>query len=91
MTVVKFMIEHLRETLIKRCAARVDLRPLAHGLPAQVIATGTPVRHDLNRHAISILGIDYPDQAIIDECLRGFCDDSQVEFGTLLCRHPIRT
>ena len=62
-----------------------DLRPLVHGLPAQVIATGTPVRHDLNRHAISILGIDYPDQAIIDECLRGFCDDSQVEFGTLLC------
>jgi hypothetical protein len=62
-----------------------DLRPLAQGFPARVIATGTAVRHDLNAHAISILGIDYPDQAIIDECLRGFSDDSLVEFGTLLC------
>ena len=62
-----------------------DLRPLAHGLPARVISHRTAVQHDLNRHAISILGIDYPDQAIIDECLRGFSDDSQVEFGTLLC------
>ncbi len=37
-----------------------DLRPLAHGLPAQVIAVGeTAIRDDLNRHAISIFGIDY--------------------------------
>ena len=63
-----------------------DLRPLAQGMPAQVIAAGEAmVRDDLNRYAISILGIDYPDMAIIDECLRGFCDDSQIEFGTLLC------
>ena len=62
-----------------------DLRPLAQGLPARVIDTRTWVEHDLNMQAISILGIDYPDQAIIDECLRGFSDDSQVDFGTLLC------
>ena len=63
-----------------------DLRPLAHGLPAQVIAVGeTAIRDDLNRHAISIFGIDYPDRGIIDECLRGFCDDSTVENGSLLC------
>ena len=63
-----------------------DLRPLAQGQPAQVIAAGQAVvRDDLNRIAISIFGVDYPDMAIIDECLSGFSDDSQVEFGTLLC------
>ena len=63
-----------------------DLRPLARGLPAQVIAAGEArVQDDLNRWAISIFGIDYPDRAIIDECLRGFCDDSTVEIGSLLC------
>ena len=63
-----------------------DLRPLARGLPAQVIVAGEArVRDDLNRQAISIFGIDYPDRAIIDECLRGFCDDSTVEVGSLFC------